>query len=166
MFLREFFYPILPPKTFMYKSFKLKKNVQLFLLGVHMISVCRNLINIIITTRRLPVAGSVSTYHEKLILMRLNETKWKISNAMETLVYLIRILCRSKLGDHVFFDDYLIYLNFNFVSDEICSHYELNAIKILYKMSQEWSCFVKFWRRYCKKSVDFNVYLNFKKHSN
>ena len=35
MFLREFFYSILPPNTFMYKSFKLKKNVQLFLSGVH-----------------------------------------------------------------------------------------------------------------------------------
>ena len=56
---------------------------------------------------------------------------------METLVYLIRIHYRSKLGDHVFFDDYLNYLNYNFLSDEICSHYELNAIKILYKMSPE-----------------------------
>ena len=35
MFLREFFYPILPPNTFMYKSFKLKKNVHFFLSGVH-----------------------------------------------------------------------------------------------------------------------------------
>ena len=56
---------------------------------------------------------------------------------METLVSLIRIHYRSKFGDHVFFDDYLNYLNFNFVSDEICSHYELSAIKILYKMSPE-----------------------------
>ena len=57
-----------------------------------------------------------------------------LSNAMEKLVYLIRIYYRSKLGDHVLFDDYLNYLDFNFVSDEICSHCELNAIKILYKM--------------------------------
>ena len=56
---------------------------------------------------------------------------------MEALVYLIRIHYRSKLRDHVFFDDYLNYINFNSVSDEICSHYELNAIKILYKMSPE-----------------------------
>ena len=44
---------------------------------------------------------------------------------------------RSKLWDHVFFDDYLNYLNFNSVSDEICSLNELNAIKTLYKMSLE-----------------------------
>ena len=42
---------------------------------------------------------------------------------------------RSKLSDHLFFDDCLNYLNFNSVSDKICSLDELNAIKILYKMS-------------------------------
>ena len=56
---------------------------------------------------------------------------------MVRLAYLIRIHYRSKLRDHVFFDDYLNYLNFNSVSDEICSHYELNTIKILCKMSPE-----------------------------
>ena len=42
---------------------------------------------------------------------------------------------RSKLWYHLIFDDYLNYLNYNSVSDKICSFNELNAIKIHYKMS-------------------------------
>ena len=61
-------------------------------------------------------------------------------------------LYRSKLWAHLSFDECLNYLNFNFVSDKIFSLNELNAIKILYKRSPEWSRFVKFWRRYCKKA--------------
>ena len=76
--------------------------------------------------------------------------------------FLTIIHYRSKLWDHLFFDDCLNYLDFNSVSDKICSLNELDAIKILYKMSSEWNRFVKFWRRYCKKSQNFNISLNFK----
>ena len=37
----------------------------------------------------------------------------------------------------LFFNDCLHYLIFNSVSDKICSFIELNAIKILYKLSPE-----------------------------
>ena len=59
---------------------------------------------------------------------------------------------RSELWDHLFFDDCLNYLNFNSVSDEICTLNNVKAIKIIFKISLEWSRFVKFWRSYCKKS--------------
>ena len=69
---------------------------------------------------------------------------------------------RSELWDHLFFDDCLNYLNFNYVSDEICTLNNVKAIKVIFKISPEWSYFVKFWRNYCKKSQNFNVFLNFK----
>ena len=42
-----------------------------------------------------------------------------------------------ELWDQLFFDDSLIYLNFNSVSDKIFSLNKLNVIKILFKMSPE-----------------------------
>ena len=44
---------------------------------------------------------------------------------------------RSELWDHLFFDDCLNYLNFNFVSDEICTLKNAKAIKIIFKISLE-----------------------------
>ena len=69
---------------------------------------------------------------------------------------------RLELWDHLFFDDCLNYLNFNSASDEICTLSNVKAIKIIFKISLKWSRFIKFWRSYCKKSQNFNVFLNFK----
>ena len=44
---------------------------------------------------------------------------------------------RSELWDHLFFDDCLNYLNFNSVSDEICTLNNVKAIKIIFKISLE-----------------------------
>ena len=41
---------------------------------------------------------------------------------------------RSELWDHLFFDDCLNYLNFNPVSDEICTLNIVKASKIILKL--------------------------------
>ena len=73
----------------------------------------------------------------------------------------IYIQYRSELWDQLFFDNFLNYLHFNSVSDEICTLNNVKAIKIIFIITLEWSRFVKFWRNYCKKSPNFNVFLNF-----
>ena len=73
-----------------------------------------------------------------------------------------RLGYRSELWDHLFFDDCLNYLNFNSVTDEICTLNNVKAINIIFISSLEWSCFVKFLRSYCTKSQNFNVFLSFK----
>ena len=44
---------------------------------------------------------------------------------------------RSELWDHLFFDDCLNYLNFNSVSDEICTLNNAKDVKIIFKISLE-----------------------------
>ena len=41
---------------------------------------------------------------------------------------------RSELWDHLFFDDCLNYLNFNSVSDEICTLNNMKATKLSLKL--------------------------------
>ena len=43
----------------------------------------------------------------------------------------------SEVWDHLVFDDCLNYLNFNSVSDEICTLNNMKAIKIIFKISLE-----------------------------
>ena len=52
-------------------------------------------------------------------------------------IYVLNIHYRSELWDHLFFDDCLNYLNFNSVSDEICTLNNVKAIKIIFKISLE-----------------------------
>ena len=89
-------------------------------------------------------------------LVRARNSRWTLSMKNIDLHY------RSELWDHLFFDDCLNYLNFNSVSDKICTLSNVKAIKIIIKISLEWSRFVQFWRNYCKKSQNFNGFLNFK----
>ena len=61
----------------------------------------------------------------------------------EKFIWLIRcfVKClvhyRSELWDHLFFGDCLNYLNFNSVSDEICTLNNVKAINIIFKISLE-----------------------------
>ena len=71
------------------------------------------------------------------MLQILNQNKYiEMFNMIKKLQLLLDPV-KSKLWDHLFFDDCLNYLNFNSVSDKICSLDNLNAIKIRYKMSPE-----------------------------
>ena len=51
--------------------------------------------------------------------------------------FLRKVHYRSELWDHLFFDDCLNYLNFNSVSDKICTLKNVTAIKIIFKISLE-----------------------------
>ena len=64
---------------------------------------------------------------------------YKITISFDFYFYgsVLYVYYRSELWGHLFFDDCLNFLNFNSVSDKICSLNELNSIKILYKMSPE-----------------------------
>ena len=68
----------------------------------------------------------------------------------------------QNCGTTCFSDDCLNYLNLNSVGDEICTLNNVKPIKIIFKISLKWSGFVKFWRSYCKKSQNFNVFFNLK----
>ena len=74
---------------------------------------------------------------EMSTLLALRSGYIHIGPVSEFYIKFVYVHYRSKLWDHLFFDDYINYLNFNSVNDKICSFNELNAIKILYKMTPE-----------------------------